>query len=106
MEKVACANMLSWAGKKGFHFLKSFLAMVVVGILIAIIVPTCPPGQCRMQSMLEFDRLPPRSVGGEWIGPTRNLESQESGASCNLDNYLATLVGYVGDSNDTNWIAG
>ncbi len=88
----------------GFTLIEVILAVVVIGIMIAIIVPRAQRANVDAkyagvrQAAAEIGRW-----GMDWA--TRNLESQEVDASCNLDNYVATLVGYVGDTDDPNWIA-
>lgn len=89
--------------KKGFTLIEIILAVVVIGILIAIIVPRAQRANVSAkyagvrQAAAEIGRW-----GMDWA--TRNLESQDPNATCTLDGYLATLVGYVGNSNASNWI--
>lgn len=89
--------------QKGFTLIEIILAVVVIGILIAIIVPRAQRANVSAkyagvrQAAAEIGRW-----GMDWA--TRNLESQDPAATCSLDDYLATLVGYVGNSAATNWI--
>jgi prepilin-type N-terminal cleavage/methylation domain-containing protein len=93
--------------RQGFTLLEILLAVVVISILIAIIVPRAQRANVDAkyvgvrQAGVEIGRW-----GMDWA--TRNLESQDPGASCSLIDYVDTLLGYVGDSNagDTrpNWI--
>jgi prepilin-type N-terminal cleavage/methylation domain-containing protein len=93
--------------KKGFTLIEIVLAVVVIGILIAIIVPRAQRANVEAkytgvrQAATEIGRW-----GMDWA--VRNLESQDILATCNLDNYIGTLVGYVGDGETgttrPNWL--
>ncbi len=91
--------------KAGFSLIEMVLVGVVVSILIAVIVPRAIRANVDAkyvgvrQAAAEIGRW-----GMEWS--TRNLEAQALGATCNLNDYVATLAGYVGDSSPTgpNWI--
>ncbi|RZB36055.1 MAG: hypothetical protein SRB2_02560 [Desulfobacteraceae bacterium Eth-SRB2] len=96
--------------EKGFTFIEIVLAVVVIGILIAIIVPRMQRANVDAkyvgvrQAAAEIGRW-----GMDWA--TRNLESQlpdtpehPVAINCNLNNYVKTLAGYVGNINNTNWI--
>jgi len=87
----------------GFTLIEVTLAVVIISILIAIIVPRAMRANVDAkyagvrQAAAEIGRW-----GNDWA--TRNLESQNSAAICNLNDYLATLGGYVGDVNEFNWV--
>lgn len=93
--------------KAGFTLIEVTLAVVIISILIAIIVPRALRANVDAkyagvrQAAAEIGRW-----GNDWA--TRNLESQPATfTTCNLNDYIATLQGYVGDvdgPNSPNWV--
>lgn len=87
---------------KGFTLIEIIFAVVVIAILTAIIVPRMLRANVDAkyvgvrQAAAEIGRW-----GMDWA--TRNLESQDYTASCNLNDYVDTLRGYVGDVSTPNW---
>jgi prepilin-type N-terminal cleavage/methylation domain-containing protein len=88
--------------KDGFTILEIIFAVVIIGILIAVIVPRARRVNVDAkyagvrQAAAEIGRW-----GNDWA--TRNLEAQNPAASCNLNDYILTLSGYVGDVSTPNW---
>jgi prepilin-type N-terminal cleavage/methylation domain-containing protein len=91
------------SSKAGFTLIEVVLAVVVISILIAIILPRAQRANVDAkytgvrQAAAEIGRW-----GMEW--GTRNLEAQSPDATCNLNDYIGTLLGYVGDVNGPNWV--
>jgi prepilin-type N-terminal cleavage/methylation domain-containing protein len=91
--------------KAGFTLIEVTLAVVIIGILIAIIVPRAQRANVDAkyagvrQAAAEIGRW-----GNDWA--TRNLEAQNTAAICNLNDYIATLEGYVDGVNTggPNWV--
>jgi prepilin-type N-terminal cleavage/methylation domain-containing protein len=89
--------------KAGFTLIEVTLVVVIISILIAIIVPRAM--RANVDAKIAGVRQAAAEIGrwgNDWA--TRNLEAQDVGAVCNLNDYLATLAGYVGDVNDYDWV--
>jgi len=98
--KVSCTHHNRF--EEGFTLIEVILTLVLIGTLIGIILPRAQ--RARMDAKYIGVRQAGVEVGRwgmDWA--TRNLESQDPGASCNLNNYVATLEGYVGDVGTPNW---
>ena len=95
-------KLISCRSDKGITLIEIVLAVTVISILAAVIVPRALRANVEAkyvgvrQAAAEIGRW-----GMDWA--TRNLESQPYSATCNLNDYVATLAGYVGDINGTNW---
>ena len=98
--KVSCTHHNRF--EEGFTLIEVILTLVVIGTLIGIILPRAQRAKVDAkyigvrQAGVEIGRW-----GMDWA--TRNLESQDPGASCNLNSYVATLEGFVGDVDTPNW---
>lgn len=92
-----------YTGVQGFTFLELLLVIGIIGVIAAVIVPrairinTSAKYTIVRQSAAELGKW-----GMEWA--KRNLESQDPQATCVLNDYVATLTGFVGDPNQTNWV--
>jgi prepilin-type N-terminal cleavage/methylation domain-containing protein len=90
--------------KAGFTLIEVTLAVVIISILIAVIVPRA------LRANVDAKYAGVRQAAAE-IGPwgndwaTRNLEAQTTDAFCNLNDYIETLQGYVGNTTGPNWVS-
>gem|GEM_PF-2111716 len=85
----------------GHTFIELTIVFIVIGSLLAIIIPMAI--RTNIQAKYATLRQTATELAGwgmEWA--QRNLDSQSSSASCNIDKYVATLKGYVGDRM-VNW---
>lgn len=97
-------NLKKYFGNsKGFTLLELTLVIIIIGILLAVIVPRALRANVDAKyAIVRQSASELASWGMEWA--QRNLDSQDSTATCNMNNYVATLAGYVGDGNNTNWL--
>jgi len=95
-------NTIPGHAEKGITLIELVLAVTVIVILMAVIIPRALRTNTEAkyvgvrQAAAEISRW-----GMDWS--VRNLESQPYDATCNLNDYVETLLGYVGDTEDTNW---
>lgn len=94
---------ITFGNSKGFTLLELTLVTIIIGILLAVVVPRALRANVEAKyAVVRQSASEVASWGMEWA--QRNLDSQDSAAICNMDGYVATLAGYVGDGNATNWI--
>lgn len=87
----------------GFTLIEILLVVMIIGILTAVLVPRALRTNVEAKYMVVRQAANELgSWGMEWSN--RNLESQSPTATCNLNSYIQTLTGYVGDKTNTNWI--
>lgn len=90
-------------GHGGFTLLELALVLTIISLLVALIVPRAMRlGTSAKYSMVRQAGAEVAHWGMEW--GERNLEGQETGATCVLNDYIQTLLGFVGDNRTTNWI--
>jgi len=89
--------------EKGLTLLEFLWVTIIIGILMAVIIPRAQ--RVRINAKYALVRQAATELGRwgtEWAD--RNLEAQEAGATCVLNDYVVTLGGYVGDPDGPNWI--
>ena len=94
---------ISVGSEKGITLIEIVLAVTVIVILMAVIVPRAL--RTNVEAKYVGVRQAAQEIGRwgmDWA--TRNLESQPYEATCNLNDYITTLEGYVGNTTETNWI--
>ena len=90
--------------QSGFTLVELLLVTVIVGIIIAVIVPRAWRANIEAKyGLLRQAATELVSWGTTWA--ERNQESQGEGDSCVLNDYVDTLVGYTGNNVNTNWVA-
>ncbi|MBU2547129.1 MAG: type II secretion system GspH family protein [Proteobacteria bacterium] len=88
--------------KQGFSLIELMLVVVIIGVMVAVVLPRA--WRARQDTKVNLVRQTASELGS-W-GMTwaqRNLESQNEGDSCNLDDYVFTLLGWTGQSASNNW---
>ena len=87
--------------KKAFSLLEILLVLGIAGILFAVILPRA----WRARSDVSYNLVRQAAAelgkwGMEWS--ERNLESQDEADTCTVNDYVFTLIGYTGGT-DNNW---
>ncbi len=94
---------ITFGNSKGFTLLELTLVTIIIGILLAVVVPRALRANVEAKyAVVRQSASEVASWGMEWA--QRNLDSQDVEATCNMDSYVATLAGYVGNNDNTNWI--
>lgn len=95
-------TMKSRGGQQGFSLLEILLVVVIIGILVAVVVPRAQ--RANTEAKYSIVRQSAQEIGNwglEWA--KRNLENQDEGIDCIIYHYVDTLLGYTGDTS-TNWV--
>ena len=89
--------------QSGFTLVELLLVTVIVGIIIAVIVPRAWRANIEAKyGLVQQAATELGSWGMTWA--ERNQESQDETDSCVLNEYVDTLVGFTGDeSAGANW---
>ena len=92
--------------KKAFSLLEILVVLGIAGILFAVILPRA----WRARSDANYSMVRQAAVelgkwGIEWS--ERNLAAQEEADTCSADDYINSLIGYIGGKDgtpaDNNW---
>lgn len=86
----------------GFSLIEVLLVIVIAGVLMAVVIPRAWRANVEARyGMVRQNAVELTNWGKEWA--QRSLEAQGTSDTCNLDCYVRTLLGYVGDSGSNNW---
>ena len=85
----------------GFTLVEIMLVAIIIGAILALIIPRA--FRANVDTKYSLVRQSATELG-KWgiVWAERNLKNQDSTASCNLNAYVAKLVGYIGD-DATYW---
>ncbi len=87
----------------GFTLLELAAVLGIITLLVALIVPRALRlGTSAKYSMVRQAGSEVARWGMEW--GERNLETQDPDATCILNDYVETLLGFVGNTTATNWV--
>jgi prepilin-type N-terminal cleavage/methylation domain-containing protein len=91
---------------KGFSLLEVLVVLGIAGLLFAVILPRA--WRARIDTNHSLVRQAAANLGNwglEWA--ERNLAAQDESDTCTMDDYLDSLIGYIGGldatSNQNNW---
>jgi len=88
---------------KGFTLIEIMLVVVILGAMLAVVVPRAL--RANIDTKYNLTRQMAAELG-KWglTWAERNLEAQSEDDTCNLDDYVATLLGWTGQgTTDNNW---